>query len=215
MDTKKNVLIFDFDGVIANTYGFLVNRYKAIYPDRTEEDYKNMFKGNVFKEVKHYDEEKSETVHLKNGDVNEVFFRAYYDQIPHFECFKEMPELIRYLSKNFTLVIVSSSMNNLIDDFLDKFGLVHEFDAVYGADIHWNKHKKIEMVFEKHQTDQEHSIMITDTLGDIREATLAGIKSIGVTWGFHGELELKEGEPLAIVHTPEELKKEIQNFFNK
>ncbi|MBU1557929.1 hypothetical protein KKC45_03125 [Patescibacteria group bacterium] len=56
-------------------------------------------------------------------------------------------------------------------------------------------------------------MFITDTLGDIREASEMDIKSIGVTWGFHNRETLKRGNPFNIAEKPEDLSSAIDNYF--
>ena len=55
---------------------------------------------------------------------------------------------------------------------------------------------------------------MTDTLGDIREGNIAGVQTIGVTWGVHDRETLEKGSPLAIVDTVFELRDTIERFFN-
>ncbi len=47
--------------------------------------------------------------------------------------------------------------------------------------------------------------MITDTLGDLKEANQTGIKTIAVTWGVHQREKLKAGSPTVIIEEPTDL----------
>jgi phosphoglycolate phosphatase-like HAD superfamily hydrolase len=55
--------------------------------------------------------------------------------------------------------------------------------------------------------------MITDTVGDVREADAAGVKSIAVTWGYEKKVDFDTIKTQAIVHTPKELKQAIYSYF--
>jgi phosphoglycolate phosphatase len=55
--------------------------------------------------------------------------------------------------------------------------------------------------------------MITDTSGDILEARMAGVDSIGVSWGFHSTEMLSYAEPAAIVSSPHDLPKAVEAYF--
>ncbi|MBX7114465.1 MAG: HAD family hydrolase [Myxococcaceae bacterium] len=46
---------------------------------------------------------------------------------------------------------------------------------------------------------------VGDTAIDMRTAAAAGMKSIGVTWGFRPEKELRDSGALHVVHTPEQV----------
>lgn len=61
------------------------------------------------------------------------------------------------------------------------------------------------MALTQFGVSENESLFITDTLGDMREAANAGLKSIGVSWGFQRRETLLKGDPHAIVDTPEEL----------
>ena len=54
--------------------------------------------------------------------------------------------------------------------------------------------------------------MITDTLGDLREASAVDLKTIAVTWGYHDEETLRKGNPAALVDNPAELAPQIESI---
>jgi phosphoglycolate phosphatase-like HAD superfamily hydrolase len=83
-----------------------------------------------------------------------------------------------------------------------------------GNDVHASKVEKIRMVFSKYNTDAEHCVFVTDTLGDIREANVLNVKSIGVSWGFHEKERLEIGNPFKIIYKPGELLRVINDAFS-
>ena len=66
------------------------------------------------------------------------------------------------------------------------------------------------MIVNKYNIKKEEYLLITDTLGDLRESEEAEINSIGVTWGVHRRETLEQGTSIAIVDTFEELLSKIQ-----
>jgi phosphoglycolate phosphatase len=120
-------------------------------------------------------------------------------------------EAIEKLHKNHRLVVVSSTISSPIKEYLDKYNISQYFEKIYGADIDVNKSSKIRMVFADFDATPVNCLFITDTLGDMREATRAGIKSVGVSWGFHKLDTLRKGNPVAIANTPGELLSLIDN----
>jgi phosphoglycolate phosphatase-like HAD superfamily hydrolase len=42
-------------------------------------------------------------------------------------------------------------------------------------------------------------------LGDLLEAQKSGVRTIAVSWGFHGENRLKKGSPDLLIHGFDEL----------
>ena len=81
-----------------------------------------------------------------------------------------------------------------------------------------NKTEKFKTIDRLYNSDAQHSIFITDTLGDLREAKLAGVPTICVTWGAH-DRSYFEREPhenlLKIVDTSQELLSNIYNYFKE
>lgn len=69
------------------------------------------------------------------------------------------------------------------------------------------------MVFAKYGVNSSNCVFITDTLGDLREASHTGVKAIAVDWGFHSRETLLKGEPFAIIDKPEELESAVSNIF--
>lgn len=51
----------------------------------------------------------------------------------------------------------------------------------------------------------EHTIMIGDTTFDIEMAQNAGVRSIGVTWGYHETQELMDAGATVVAHSSDEL----------
>ena len=58
----------------------------------------------------------------------------------------------------------------------------------------------------------EEAIYIGDSNVDMQTARNAGIKSIGVTWGFRSKEELEKEEPFFIIDNPEEITKIIDQL---
>lgn len=58
-----------------------------------------------------------------------------------------------------------------------------------------------------HETgvEAEHAVMIGDTTFDVEMAVNAGVKSIGVAWGYHETAELMDAGAHAVVHSADEL----------
>jgi phosphoglycolate phosphatase-like HAD superfamily hydrolase len=84
-----------------------------------------------------------------------------------------------------------------------------------GNDVHKSKVEKIKMVFQKYGICNNDCVFITDTLGDMREATKMNVGSIGVTWGFNKPNVLKLGNPFCITERPSDLPLAIFEYFNK
>ena len=74
---------------------------------------------------------------------------------------------------------------------------------------------KFNLIAEKYGVENKDMIFITDTLGDIREAEIAGVPTIAVTWGAHDISYFTREQHtnlVKIVDTPEELESWIRQY---
>lgn len=136
-----------------------------------------------------------------------TFFHTYRERLLNMQPTVGMREIIERMAAHHQLAIVSSSLSAPIHDFLVQENLDQYFEGVYGVDVHPSKKIKLEQLFEKYGASAEKFLFVTDTLGDIREATEVHVPSIGVTWGFHSEETLAQGMPKGIASSVEELAK--------
>lgn len=197
---KNKFVLFDFDGVIVDSFAPAFSVTKVICPDVTEDDYRRRFEGNIntWQESSHGHSSKCQ--HAID------FFSKYLPRMrKEVSVMMGMAEVIAEVSKNFTLVIISSTTTQGIKDFLEDHQLLHYFTEILGNDISPCKTDKMRMIFSTYQIAAKDCLFITDTLGDLKEAEEVNIRTIAVTWGFHSLKTLEKGNPWRIVNTPQEL----------
>lgn len=207
---KKNFLLFDFDGVIANTFAQAFGVNKMICPHITEDDYRKYYEGNI------NDWRKVEKIHTDKCRNDIVFFDEYLPKMKkHATIFPDMKDVVSNLAKSYNLIIISSTTTAPICEFLEKHGIREHFHGVMGNDVHKSKVEKIKMVLSKHKICSKDCVFITDTLGDIKEAGHHNMDAICVSWGYHGKETLARGNPFRIVHEPKHLLTAVSDYFNK
>ncbi len=192
---KAKTIIFDFDGVIVDSFDVCHKLVVQFNGETSADDYRAMFHGNIYDSLK---EMRSKTLLPERQDA---YFSAYRDAILTHPVVPGMERVIVELARVQKLHIVSSCKGSIIKDFLKMHAIEGYFDQILGIEVHTNKTTKIQML----SSEPHNGIFITDTLGDIKEATQVGLRSIAVSWGFHGAQRLSQGNPLAIVNTPQEL----------
>lgn len=201
----KRMVIFDFDGVICDSWWLTHKTSKKAFPGLTEEEHRQGFEGNIYEAEKAWS-------HLTKVDID--YFDEYQKEMHLVKFFLEMESVIRRLSKVYTLVIVSSSTNDVIYRYLKRESIDSEFTDVLGADVHASKHEKIQMLFAKYSFAAADCVMITDTTGDIKEARMAGVDCIAVTWGFHSAETLARSAPFRVVQKPGDIEPAIEAYFS-
>ena len=68
-----------------------------------------------------------------------------------------------------------------------------------------SKKDKILYAINKYQIAPEEIFYIGDTTGDIKEGKQAGVKTIGVTWGWHSKEKMAAAQPDYLFDKPEDL----------
>ncbi len=194
------MIIFDFDGVIVDTFSVCYGIRNKVHPI-SEEEYRAHFEGNINEAIK---------------KINKPILNFWDQYIPLLMGSKpneDMVNLIKKLSKKYSLAIVSSSISQPIKSFLESCGIDTCFEDILGNDVDHSKVKKLQMILDKHKVQPADVVFVTDTLGDIKEGQILGIKSIAVTWGFHHLHTLQKGNPYRIVTTQKELFESIEEYF--
>lgn len=121
-------------------------------------------------------------------------------------------KILEKLHTQFTLFIITSTFDENVLHLLDLDNYHKYFKQVLGSRIHKSKEVKFNMILDQNSLLASECLFVTDTIGDIKEAHKVGIKTIAVTWGYHNEELLKQHNPEALVHTPEELLKTIHQL---
>lgn len=127
-------------------------------------------------------------------------FHDYYRTVGIFECelYEGIEEMLDSLSKEYKLYVATSKTEREARRVIDHFGLDKYFTFVGGSDGDFNtkratKTAVIEYVLETNKImDRGFAIMVGDKSHDIVGAGNAGLKSVGVLYGY-GELEEFEG----------------------
>ena len=205
---KRRIVLFDFDGVIADSKALAYEVNKMICPHLTEEDFRKRFEGNI--------NDWQEPNHTSECRLDIDFFALYAPKLKEKTAVVPgMDEVIAKLADSHILIVVSSTITSPIQEFLNMHELSRYFREIMGSDVHSSKVEKIKMVFSKYTAEPADCVFITDTLGDMREAEKTEVGSIGVLWGFHDKDRLLRGNPFSIVEKPENLVSAAQNYFRK
>ncbi|MFA5841312.1 MAG: HAD hydrolase-like protein [Candidatus Paceibacterota bacterium] len=198
------LVIFDFDGVLANTVEFSYNIHTKKNKDLTWKHFQDYSLGNFWEG---YEKAVKDGKHIPADD----FHGDYKKNLDMLTVEKILHDLILFLEKKYRLVIVSSTNSTHINDFLIRENIAECFSDILGADVHKNKTFKIKTILEKYNLSPVDTVFITDTLGDIKEATECKVGSIAVTWGLHDRLILEKGNPVHIIDNPQDLIEAIES----
>lgn len=203
----RRFVLFDFDGVIADSHWLAYETARTVHPHLTEAEHLSFFEGNIFT---NYDHSRCTPECRPSPDD---FYALYTPRIGEIQLIAGAKQFIEDLARRYTLVIVSSSISMDIMSLLERNDIAKHFDDVFGKDVHNSKIEKIRMIFERYEISAADCVFVTDTLGDMREAEETGVAAIGVTWGFQERETLEKGDPFTLVQKPAELPQAIDDFF--
>ncbi|HSX24872.1 MAG TPA: HAD family hydrolase [Candidatus Andersenbacteria bacterium] len=191
---SNKLVIWDFDGVIADTFDMCLNIIRLSNPELTKTEYRQRFEGNINKIKK----DRRERSHID-------FWAEYEKNILNQKMTEGIENPVQYFAEFYPSVIVSSTISKPINQFLEHHTIRQYFQEIFGNEISESKIEKFNMILKKYNIRSEDCVLITDTLGDMKEASKAGIKSVGVTWGYQSRETLEKGNPASIVEKPEEI----------
>ena len=203
---KNKVIVFDFDGTIADTYQAIVD-----------------ITNDLSSEFGYQPIDEEELLLLKNLSSKEIVKRAEISlfKIPFLvqRVQKELGQQIADLSpikgiesvllelkeRNYILGIITSNVRENVVLFLQKNNLEYLFDFIYSGTNIFGKHRIINQLVRKHKLNKTDVIYVGDETRDIRSARKSGINVIAVGWGFNSQEILAEYKPDFLAVKPTEL----------
>jgi phosphoglycolate phosphatase len=194
---KNKIIIFDFDGVIVNTCQIAFDINKEVYTNLNYEEFQDWQEGNIFK--------KKMIETIDDYSVRD-YIEHYSERIRALLPVGGLESLLAdILSLGYKIVIISSSSEEVIKEFLKGNKLDKYFTEIMGYETDLSKVKKFEMVFKKYKIKASETLMVTDSVGDVKEAHEIKVKAIGVTWGIHEKKRLEKNGADFVAEKPSEV----------
>lgn len=194
---KIKAVILDVDGVLHDSFDYHRRRIgEFVGKDLSEDEFRDMHNGNFFESV---------PPEIKNTD-----WHAYAKHIHHEQSVFEISDRNRKnllkLSDLYDLFLVSSGSGVNITASLEFNAVDHLFEEVLGLESHKSKVDKFRFILDTHELAADDCFFVTDTLGDILEANMIGIRTVAVEdFGYHGRLILTRGNPYQIISNLDEI----------
>lgn len=201
--TVTPLLMFDFDGVVADSLGVFHGQLAAACRARgfgqldEREAFLDLFDGNMVSGMR--------KLGMAPGTVTAILSdlgQGLASAMPRCPPFPGVVRPLRELVRAAPVCIVTSSVSAVVENYLAHHGIDGIVD-VLGSDREPSKVLKIQRL--KARWPDRRPVYIGDTLGDMIEAREAGAVPVGVAWGWHGPARLQRGNPAAILNTPAEL----------
>lgn len=128
--------------------------------------------------------------------------------------FPGITEQIQTLSQTYQLAIVSSNLADIIAEYLNHYKLEKYFSLIVGSETHKDKIRKIQVVLRKFKIKPSQAILIGDSVRDIRDAKKLNIRSIAVSYGIHSAATLGKEKSDKLISHPQDLTTAISKLEN-
>lgn len=120
--------------------------------------------------------------------------------------------LVELHDQGYHLGIITSNSQDNVHEFLKCHKLDHLFDFIYSGVTIFGKTTIINNVLRQKQFKPEAVIYVGDETRDVESAKKANIKVIAVSWGFNSSEALGKQNPDFLIHDPSELVSVIKNW---
>lgn len=200
------VLIFDFDGTIADSLPVLIKVYHELLPDKPELTKAQIrsLRGMKLTSIPGY----LGIAWWRVPFLVRTGRRRMHKHMSEVEVFDGMAEVIETLhARGYTLLIGSSNSAENVKKFLKIRGLYTYFDGIYGHAGIFSKAGALRKILRRSRLQPENTYYIGDEVKDSVAAHEVGMPNISVTWGFNDKASLAATNPTKMVDEPHELLK--------
>jgi len=203
---RKRVLIFDFDGTLADTLAAIVDITNRLakefgYSPSTLEELSQIRQLGAWQVV-----QRSGVSIFKLPSLIRKIQIELSQEIEHTKLFPGMEETLQKLSANgHSLGILSSNSTENINKFLETHHLDHLFDFVVSSTTLFGKNRSLKQLIQQQNIAVNDIIYIGDETRDIEAAKKIRVEVIAVGWGFNSVEALAAHNPNYLLSSPSEI----------
>lgn len=198
----QKAIIFDWSGTLLDSFSCFLEVCELMFkelgremPDNNE--IKKTFTSPYMKFWNHYFPNLTK-------ERQDKLYEMFIHQVREPKTFSLVKETLVVLeSKGYMLFVVSSDPLSKLLPQVERAGIKELLVEVRGF-----AHDKTEVLKDlgkKHDLSMEQSYYIGDTEGDVFMGKSAGLKTVGVTWGFQDKKKLQASQPDYLLDSIEEL----------
>jgi len=204
-DAEARVIIFDFDGTIADTFSVAVDIFNELgpsfgFPPLTP-DLIDKARGMTAHQLIDY-------FGIKKSNIPSIAARglkALHSRMPEVEPCAGVPALIRRLSaEGYVLGILTSNSSENVEDFLRRHDL-KLFSFVRCSSRIFGKDKELSTILKTNHWNAGQILFVGDEVRDIEAGQKVGVRCAAVTWGYNTREALEKLAPDLVVDRPDEL----------
>ncbi|NLA15462.1 MAG: HAD-IA family hydrolase [Bacteroidales bacterium] len=207
------MILFDFDGTIANSIMLALEVYNQIAPEYDciqidEKGHKVLASSRPQELLKKYG--------VSPRKLTSLILRIRKEMrhsISELKPIKGMKETLHHLYKEgYAMGIVTSNARKNVQLFLKNNGLEDYFQFIYSGKSMFGKDKVFKRLFRQKGLSAEEVIYVGDETRDIEACKKTGIPIIAVTWGMNNREILLTLEPEGLAERPDEIPGLVQQI---
>lgn len=202
MQSNTKIIIFDFDGTLADTLAALLRIINRLapefgYPHISDEQLTNLKYLSMWEAVQN-----SKVALWKLPFLLKRVKKEFPKEVQHIQLFPGVVDLLITLkNQGYRLGIVSSNSEANIRSLLEQNQVVHLFDFISSAPT-FGKGKEIDKMVRRYNCTKNDAIYVGDEIRDIHAARSIKIRVIAVSWGFNAPTALIYKQPDLLITQP-------------
>ena len=209
---KKKLVVFDFDGVIAdswkehrNAYASTFSSFGREFPLKTKSEWKTKYQSQWEKNYLNAGFKKSEIPLAENEYWKHLDFSSL-------RIFPGISTSVKLLSRHYDLALLSTTHRKFLLQGLEKSGLQAQFKEIVGQTSKSNKKQALAKILQSFKVNPAESVMIGDTESDVKAGKANGTKTIGVTYGWYAPSRVRKTKPDGMAKSPSEIPKLVKKL---
>ncbi len=203
---KEKVIIFDFDGTIADVvpifrkiYAELATQYKL--PEVTDEDFYELRKKNLKQVLK--------WAGIRYWQLPSILSKGrtmFAHHKKEAKLFDGVPEIINKLHDNkCDIYVLSSNSEATIKNVLERYKVADKVTILKRPSL-FGKSRSINKLVSAKKYDKANVWMVGDEVRDVEAGNKAKVNTISVSWGLQDGSLLAQQQPTYLVDTVSQLK---------
>ena len=200
------LIIFDFDGVLADTLDDMLNFAEAVCAELSIDRRPTPADLDALETMSFIEYGKQLGVPYQLADeFARRCLKRFIEKSHPPKIFDDMAQVVVQLSARHTLAIVTGNTTPAVENFLIENGIRKYIRAIFAVDQPGSKVEKILKAKSQLATDMDVVYYVGDAVSDIRAARQVSVKSVAVSWGHQSLSKLVNAQPDIMIHTPREL----------
>ncbi len=214
MQNNAKLIIFDFDGTLADTLGALLRITNRLapefgYPQISDEQLANLKYLSAWEIIKI-----SKVALWKLPFLLKRVKEEFPGEVQSVKLFPGVIELLTTLkSQGYRLGIVSSNAEANIRSLLKQHQIENLFDFIHGGASTFGKGKAIGKIIRQYNCPKADAIYIGDEIRDIQAARSIKIRVVAVGWGFNAPTALIDRQPDLLITKPQALLNALAHLY--